>query len=97
MVTEVGSTKDHPGTWAGYLVYEGGIVQTVRRIMDPTALAWTERARELGPRRVGPVVARPAVRPLLHPRLALALTVGRVGQRTSPARSGKTLATLPMR
>ena len=39
-----GSTKDHPGTWAGYLVYEGGIVQTVRRIMDPTALAWTERA-----------------------------------------------------
>ena len=75
VVTEVGSTKDHPGTWAGYLVYEGGIVQTVRRIMDPTALAWTERGRELGPRRVGPVVPRPAVRPLLHPPLALTLTV----------------------
>ena len=37
--------KDYPGTWAGYLVYEGGIVQTVRRIMDPAALAWTERTR----------------------------------------------------
>jgi predicted phosphodiesterase len=45
VVTEVGSVKDHPGTWAGYLVYEGGLVQTVRRIMDPRALAWTERTR----------------------------------------------------
>ena len=45
MITEVGSTKDHPGTWGGYLAYEGGIVQTVRRIMDPEALAWTERTR----------------------------------------------------
>jgi len=44
VVTEVGSTKDHPGTWGGYLVYEGGIVQTVHRIMDPAALAWTEQA-----------------------------------------------------
>ena len=44
VVTEVGSTKDHPGTWAGYLVHEGGIVQTVRRLSDPVALAWTERA-----------------------------------------------------
>jgi hypothetical protein len=45
MVTEVGSVKDHPGTWAGYLVYEGGIVQSVHRIMDPVALTWTERTR----------------------------------------------------
>ena len=45
MISEVGSTKDHPGTWAGYLVYEGGIVQTVRRIMEPEALAWTEDTR----------------------------------------------------
>jgi Icc protein len=44
VVTEVGSTKDHPGTWAGYLVHEGGIVQTVRRLTDPVALAWTELA-----------------------------------------------------
>jgi predicted phosphodiesterase len=45
VISEVGSTKDHPGTWGGYLVYEGGIVQTVRRIMDAEALAWTERTR----------------------------------------------------
>jgi 3',5'-cyclic-AMP phosphodiesterase len=45
VVTEVGSVKDHPGTWAGYLIHEGGIVQTVRRIMDPAALAWTEYSR----------------------------------------------------
>ena len=45
VTTEVGSTMDHPGTWAGYLVYEGGIVQTVRRIMDPDVTEWTERTR----------------------------------------------------
>jgi 3',5'-cyclic AMP phosphodiesterase CpdA len=43
LVTEVGSTKDYPGTWAGYLAYEGGMVQTVRRIMAPEAIRWTER------------------------------------------------------
>ena len=42
-VTEVGSTKDFPGTWAGYAVHEGGIRQVVRRIADPDVLAWTDR------------------------------------------------------
>jgi 3',5'-cyclic-AMP phosphodiesterase len=46
VVTEIGSTKDHPGTWAGYVVYEGGIRQVVRRIAEPSVLAWTERAAE---------------------------------------------------
>ena len=97
VVTEVGSVKDHPGTWAGYLVYEGGIVQTVRRIMDPTALAWTERTRDLGLRRMGPLVPRPPARPLLHPCLArLSEGVARQG-RTAPPRSGKTLPTLESR
>lgn len=41
-VTQVGSTKDYPGVWAGYAVHEGGIRQVVRRISDPAALAWTE-------------------------------------------------------
>jgi hypothetical protein len=41
--TEVGSTKDHPGVWAGYVVHEGGIRQVVRRIAEPSCLAWTER------------------------------------------------------
>ncbi len=43
--TEVGATKDFPGVWAGYEIYEGGIVQMVRRIAAPVALAWTEWSR----------------------------------------------------
>ncbi|HVF32514.1 MAG TPA: metallophosphoesterase [Acidimicrobiales bacterium] len=41
--TEVGSTKEFPGVWAGYAVHEGGIRQVVRRIAEPACLAWTER------------------------------------------------------
>jgi len=44
-VTEVGSTKDFPGTWAGYECYEGGIVQTVRRIAEPSCIRWTDHTR----------------------------------------------------
>ena len=40
--TEVGSTKDYPGVWAGYVVHEGGIRQVVRRVAEPSCLAWTE-------------------------------------------------------
>ena len=43
--TEVGSTKDFPGTWAGYQIHEGGIVQTVRRISEPTCIRWTDHTR----------------------------------------------------
>jgi predicted phosphodiesterase len=42
VVAEVGSPKDHPGTWASYAVHADGIVQVVRRISDPLALRWTE-------------------------------------------------------
>jgi Icc protein len=44
-VAEVGSTKDFPGQWAGYAVYEGGIRQVVRRMVDPLVLPWTEMTR----------------------------------------------------
>jgi predicted phosphodiesterase len=44
-VTEVGSTKDFPGTWAGYEVHEGGIVQTVHRIAEPSCIRWTDHTR----------------------------------------------------
>jgi hypothetical protein len=44
-VAEVGSTKDYPGVWAGYSVYEGGIRQVVYRIAEPLAIAWTEITR----------------------------------------------------
>lgn len=43
--SEVGATKDFPGTWAGYQVFEGGIVQTVHRIAEPTAILWTDHVR----------------------------------------------------
>ena len=39
---EVGSPKDYPGVWAGYVVHEGGLLQTVRRIERPDCLRWTE-------------------------------------------------------
>ncbi len=44
-VTEVGSTKDFPGTWAGYQIFEGGIVQTVRRTGEPSVIRWTDHTR----------------------------------------------------
>lgn len=43
--SEVGSTKDYPGTWAGYVVHEGGIRQVVRRVARPDCLRWTERTK----------------------------------------------------
>ena len=44
---EVGCVKDFPGTWAEYRVHEGGILQIVRRISSPEALAWSESCRGL--------------------------------------------------
>lgn len=44
-VTEVGSTKDHPGVWAGYVVHRSGIRQVVRRVAAPDCIEWTERTR----------------------------------------------------
>jgi predicted phosphodiesterase len=42
VLTEVGATKDFPGTWAGYVVHEGGIRQVVRRVDPPDVLRWTD-------------------------------------------------------
>jgi len=47
VVTEVGSTKDYPGVWAGYAVHEGGIRQVLRRVSDPGCLAWTDKTRRV--------------------------------------------------
>jgi Icc protein len=44
---EVGCTKDFPGTWAEYRVYEGGTTQIVHRMSSPEALAWSELCRNL--------------------------------------------------
>lgn len=43
--TQVGSTKDYPGVWAGYVAHDGGIRQIVRRVDRPDCLAWTEHTR----------------------------------------------------
>lgn len=42
---EVSSTKDFPGAWAEYRVFEGGILQVVHRISSPEAIDWTDRTR----------------------------------------------------
>lgn len=44
-ITEVGSTKDYPGVWAGYKVFEGGMIQFVRRVARPDVISWTENTR----------------------------------------------------
>jgi predicted phosphodiesterase len=42
---EVGCTKDFPGAWAEYRVYEGGYTQVVRRVGGREAFAWAEKTR----------------------------------------------------
>jgi predicted phosphodiesterase len=44
---EVGCTKDFPGAWAEYRIYEGGYTQVVRRASSPAALAWAEKTRAM--------------------------------------------------
>jgi 3',5'-cyclic-AMP phosphodiesterase len=44
---EVSCTKDYPGGWAEYRVYEGGYTQTVRRAAAPEAMAWSEKTRAM--------------------------------------------------
>jgi hypothetical protein len=44
---EVACVKDFPGAWAEYRVFEGGILQVVRRISAPEALAWSEKTRDM--------------------------------------------------
>jgi len=44
---EVGCTKDFPGTWAEYRVFEGGVMQVVHRMSSPEALEWSESCRTL--------------------------------------------------
>ncbi len=44
---EVSATKDYPGVWAEYQIYEHGLTQVVRRISAPAALEWTERTRPM--------------------------------------------------
>ncbi len=42
-ITEVGSTKDGPGVWAGYAIHASGVRQVVRRVAEPSCVSWTDR------------------------------------------------------
>jgi Icc protein len=42
---EVGCTKDYPGAWAEYRIYDGGYTQVMRRVTAPAAFDWAERCR----------------------------------------------------
>ena len=44
---EVACAKDYPGAWAEYRIYEGGYTQVMRRVAEPDARAWSERARHM--------------------------------------------------
>lgn len=43
VITEVSSTKDYPGVWAGYTLSTKGVRQVVRRISNPDSIRWTDR------------------------------------------------------
>ena len=42
---EVGSTKDYPGVWGEYQIYEGGYTQVSHRFGARDAMDWAERTR----------------------------------------------------
>ncbi len=65
LITEIGSTKDFPGVWAGYVVYEGGISRSSTRSQEPSARAWIDRTGKTLFGAVAVLVARPALAPLL--------------------------------
>lgn len=45
--SEVSATCQFPGVWAGYVVHEGGIRQTVHRISEPASLDLIESGRAM--------------------------------------------------
>ena len=44
---EVACTKDFPGSWAEYKIFDGGVLQVHHRISSPAALEWSEKCRAL--------------------------------------------------
>jgi Icc protein len=44
---EVASLKDFPGAWCEYQIFDGGILQVIRRVLHPDAIAWSERTRAM--------------------------------------------------
>ena len=52
-VTEVGSTKDFPGVWAGYVAHATGLRQTSFRVTGDDTDAWLDRTRKAAARSWG--------------------------------------------
>ena len=46
-IVETASTKEFPGSWAAYDLYDGGFVQTLYQIRSPEALAWSVRTKQM--------------------------------------------------
>lgn len=44
---EVCATKEYPGGWGHYMIYEGGYLQEVRRASAPEALVWADRTKDM--------------------------------------------------
>jgi 3',5'-cyclic AMP phosphodiesterase CpdA len=44
---EIACTKDYPGAWGEYRIYEGGYTQRIRRVTEPSAFAWAEKTRAM--------------------------------------------------
>ncbi len=45
-ITEVAATRDWPGVWAAYDIYEGGITQATYRISAPRTVQWHDYSRQ---------------------------------------------------
>jgi len=52
-ITEVGSTKDFPGTWAGYVAHDTGLRQTSFRVTGDGTDGWLDRTRKAAGRTWG--------------------------------------------
>ncbi len=52
-VTEVGSPKDFPGTWAGYVAHDSGMRQTSFHVTGDGTDAWLDRTRRAAARAWG--------------------------------------------
>ena len=66
---EVACTKDYPGAWAEYRVYEGGYTQVMRRVAEPAARRVVGARPHHDPGDLPRPRARRHRRPLLHPAI----------------------------
>ena len=44
--SEIAATNHFPAVWAGYRVFDGGLMQVVRRTATPRALTWSDQTRQ---------------------------------------------------